>query len=163
MASSPQWSAPVSGSSNGGGVVVVGVGRGVVMTVVDCVGTDVVVVGLTTVVLVVVDGLGSVVLVVVLVVAGVVVVDATGGEHAKTVSVHTVSSFHRESTVIVQTCGRVWSGEAMLNASGAPNVTMVSVRTTRPLSVVVTTVSVSPRGMLNATPSQSASAVFALA
>jgi hypothetical protein len=150
MASSPQWSAPVSGSSNGGTVVVDGVGRGVVTTVVGCVGT---------VVLVVVVWLGTVVLVV----AGVVVVDATGGEHAGTVSVHTVSSFHRESTVIVQTCGRVWSGEAMLNANGAPNVTTVSVRTTRPSSVVVTTVSASPFGMSNATPSQLASAVLALA
>jgi hypothetical protein len=140
-------------------LVVVGVGRGVVMTVVACVGTVVLVVGLTTVVLVVVVWLG----IVVLVVAGVVVVDATGGEHAGTVSVHTVSSFHRESTVIVQTCGRVWSGEAMLNANGAPNVTTVSVRTTRPSSVVVTTVSASPFGMSNATPSQLASAVLALA
>jgi hypothetical protein len=140
-------------------VVVDGVGRGVVTTVVGCVGTVVLVVGLTTVVLVVVVWLGTVVLVV----AGVVVVDATGGEHAGTVSVHTVSSFHRESTVIVQTCGRVWSGEAMLNASGAPNVTTVSVRTTRPFSVVVTTVSASPFGMSNVTPSQSALAVLASA
>jgi hypothetical protein len=154
---------PVSGNVNVVGTLVVGAGvRGGVTTTVGggtggCATPTVEVVGT-------VDGGGVVDVVleggtVTCVVVGVTVVGVT---HGATVSAYTWVPLG-DDTTMRHDCGADRSGEAMVNRTGAPNVSLSTVRTVCPLRVTVTVVSASVRGMSNTTPSQSNSGSTKLA